>query len=195
MEVEAAIPRLAWNGHAKHNPNNAHPITADNANHCTVISSEYDDMTTSDNSDSSIPPPLPTTLPPDYLNGTDCENISSGQQSDQTSHSKNGNFSAPSHDRVCHNVATSNTVTQAMALTNGDSGSDSGSEMNNGDELDVLEQLKSSSTSKLMQLQQVQLAKQNVAILQSGTVQDDDRQAEILRLRKVIHCACVQVIR
>ena len=66
-------------------------------------------------------------------------------------------FTASSQDRACHSDTTVETVTQAKMLSDGDSSDDD----NDDDELGVLEQLKSCSASKLMQLQQVQVMKDN----------------------------------
>ena len=181
MEVGTAIPQLAWNGHSKHTPNNTHHLTDNDIIHPSLVSSDYDGLTASDNSDS--PPPLPTTSPPDYFSGTESRNNSSGLQS----HSKSSGFSASPQDRVCHNVTTSETITQAKVLSDEDSSSDG--DMNNDEELDVLEQLKSSSTSKLMQLQQVQLPegdKVNTQETRTLHVSSSQDNAEILRLRKVM---------
>ena len=182
MEVGAAIPQLAWNGHNKHTPNNTHHLTDNDIIHPSLVSSDYDGMTASDNSDS--PPPLPTTLPPDYFkNGSNSSGLSSNQQL----HSKS---SGSPQDRVCHNVTTSEMVTQAKALSDGDSTSSSDGDMNKDEELDVLEQLKSSSTSKLIQLQQVQVTEDDkIDSREARTLHvsssQNNAQVEILRLRKV----------
>ena len=186
MEVETAIPQLAWNGHAKHAPNDASLLTGDNVKHSALISGDYDGMSASDNSDSSIAPPLPTTPPPDCFSDTENRNNSSGLQPGHESHSRSVESSVLPQVRVCQSVATSETVTQAKALSDGVSSGDSGDDMDD-DELDVLEQLKSCSTSKLIQLQQVQVTESNKnGAHQSRSVNSDDNaQAEILRLRKV----------
>lgn len=175
MEVGTAIPQLAWNGHTKHTPNDTHHL---HGTHSALISGEYDGMTSSDNSDS---PPLPTTPPPDYFNNP------SSLQSDHESHTGNVEFTASSQDRACHSDTTVETVTQAKALSDGDSSDD-----DDDDELGVLEQLKSCSATKLMQLQQVQVMKDNTIgsnERQPRSVhvssEDNNSQAEILRLRKV----------
>lgn len=188
MEVGTAIPQLAWNGLGKHNSNDSDLITAgDSVKHSALISTEYDDMTALDNSDSRIPPPLPTTPPPDYFNGTESMPTSSSLQE---SHTMSGEFCVSLQGRACHSVtksSASETIKQAKALSDGDSSSDDGDDLDNDERLDVLEQLKSSSTSKLMQLQQLQLTEGNTT-QQPRTVHlssEDNAQVEIMRLRKV----------
>ena len=185
MEVGTTIPQLAWNGHSKHTPNDTHHLTDNDIIHPSLVSSDYDAMTASDNSDS--PPPLPSSLPPDYFSNTEDESNLTGLPSGPQSHSKS---SGSPQDRVCHNVTISETVTQAKALSDRDSTSSSDGDMNNDEELDVLEQLKSTSTSKLMQLQQVQVTEgDKVDAREARTLHvsssQDNAQAEILRLRKV----------
>ena len=180
MEVGTAIPQLAWNGHSKHTPNNTHHLTDNDLRHPSLISTDYDGITALDNSDS--PPPLPTTTPPDYFSGTESSNNSSSLISGQQSYSKSSGVSA---SRVCHDVTTSEMITHAKALSDEDSSSDG----DNDEELDVLEQLKSSSTSKLMQLQQVQVTEGDKVDTQEARTlhvsSQDNARAEILRLRKV----------
>ena len=186
MEVETAIPQLPWNGHAKHTPNDGSLLTGDNIKHSAIISGDYDGMSASDNSDSSSAPPLPTTPPPDYVSDTENRNNLSGLQSGHESHSRSVDSSVFPQIRVCHSAATPETITQAKALSDGDSSGDSGDDVND-DELEVLEQLKSSSTSKLIQLQQVQVTESNKnGVRESRSVSSDhNAQAEIVRLRKV----------
>ena len=186
MEVETAIPQLAWNGHAKHAPNDASLLTSDNVKHSALISGDYDGMSASDNSDSSIAPPLPTTPPPDCFSDTENRNNLSGLQPGHESHSKSAESSVLPQDKVCQSVITPETITQAKALSDGDSSGDSGDDMDD-DELDVLEQLKSCSTSKLIQLQQVQVTEndKNGAHESRNVNPDNSAQAEIVRLRKV----------
>ena len=181
MEVETAIPQLAWNGHGNHTPNNTHHLADINDNEHS--SNECDGLTASDNSDSL--PPLPTTSPPDYYSHTESRNNLSDLRSDLQSHS-NADNSPQSNTH--HNVAISEATKQAKALSDGEMYSNSDDDDEEEEELGVLQQLKSCSASKLMQLQQVQVMDDNDGVSTSQTAHlgmQDNSQAEILRLRKV----------
>lgn len=190
MEVRTAIPQVAWNGHTKHNPNDT---SLNNVKHSTLISTEYDCTAGSDNSNSNIPPPLSTTPPPDYYSGVESRSSSSGLQSGQESYSESGEFSVSPQNRACHSVTSSSTletITQAKVVTERSSSNESDDDISNGEELDVLEQLKSSSTSKLIQLQQVHVREDNTTSTQESKTavhlsSDNNAQTEIAQLRKV----------
>ena len=176
MEVKTAIPQLVWNGHGNHTPGTRHHADNDIGH----SSSECHGLTTSDS-----PPPLPTTSPPDYCNHTETGNYSSDSPSGLQSHSSSDK--SP-QSNVHHSITASEATRQAKALSDGEmySNSDDNDDLNDDEELGVLEQLKSCSTSKLMQLQQVQLREDNDKVSSSQTVEIQDYgQAEVLRLRKV----------
>jgi len=189
IEMEV-VPQVAWNGHVKqdandviHYPDN-HIVT-----HSTLIdSSEHVDGSNSDNSDSNIPPPLPTTPPPDYFSGTEeTRSSSSGLQSGQESYSESGEYFVPKpSEETKHTIPSSETVTR----TTDDDDEDDGEQYSTGSEhLAVLEQLKSDSTSKLIQLQMAPL--QDSPNSEDGTDhksmrhQESDDKLEIARLKKV----------
>jgi len=191
MEVDTVIPQVAWNGYVKHGTKdvidytNKHTVT-----HSTLInSSDHVNCDNSDNSDSNIPPPLPTTPPPDYFSGTEeTRSSSSGLQSGQGSYSESGEyFVPPPRGETKQTNPSSETITP----TDDDDDDDEDDEQYPaaGGHLTVLEQLKSDSTCKLIQLQKAPLKdsldEEDGKDQNSMRRQQSDDQLEIARLKKV----------
>ena len=187
MEVGAVIPQVAWNGHVKHGTKDMIDYPDDlTVAHSTLIdSSDHVNCDNSDNSDSNIPPPLPTTPPPDYFSGTEeTRSSSSGLHSGQGSYSESGEyFVPPPRGETQHTNPSSETIT---ATTDDD---DNEQFPTADGHLALLEQLKSDSTSKLIQLQKAPLKdsldEEDGRNQKSMRRQESDDKLEIARLKKV----------
>jgi len=183
MEVDAVIPQVAWNGYIKHGTKDVIDYTDKHTvTHTTLIdSSDHVNCDNSDNSDSNIPPPLPNTPPPDYFSGTEeTRSSSSGLQSGQGSYSESGEYFVPPPSGE-----TEQTNPSSETVTPTDDDDDAAA----GGHLAVLEQLKSDSTSKLIQLRKASLKdsldEEDGKDQNSIRCQQSDNQLEIARLKKV----------
>jgi len=192
MEVDPVIPQVAWNGHVKHGAKDVieYPDKNHMATHSKTLidSNDHVNCDNSDNSDSNTPPPLPTTPPPDYFSGTEeTRSSSSGLQSGQESYSESGEYFVPP-PRGERRGVTQQTNPSSETITPTDAGG----------HLAVLEQLKSDSTSKLIQLQMAPLKdsldkedgkgsldEENRKDQNSMRCQQSNDKLEIARLEKV----------